>query len=261
MIKSRVNLETLVECCGKLLDQMHKTNTGWFEVENTLYNIVAFKLFGYGLNTFKSIYYLLPHTVYEQASALYRTLWETGVNLEWIALKPELRAERFLAFTAIEYKRFLEGRLRMASRKNELDMVSALKQQIASFQQTLDQQLTQFSYNDKAGRKKTLSRFSAPSLENIVREVGNEWVDEYDRDYKLSCLYTHGAPGAVLFPLYDTENHEIETALSAERASIIGASAIEVMSRIYRRWLTSRGIEDESFLQELQLQVRSANGA
>ena len=78
MMKSKVDPEKIVEHCGELLERIHKTNVGQFEVEHTLYNIVAFKLFGYALNTFKSIYYLLPHTVYEQASALYRTLWETG---------------------------------------------------------------------------------------------------------------------------------------------------------------------------------------
>jgi hypothetical protein len=110
MMKPKVDLEKIVACCGDLLERIHKTNVGKFEVEYTLYNIVAFKLFGYALDTFKSIYYLLPHTVYEQASVLYRTLWETGVNLEWIALEPELRAERFLNFTVVEYREVLRVR-------------------------------------------------------------------------------------------------------------------------------------------------------
>jgi hypothetical protein len=259
MIKPHCDVTKIIEYSGQLLDQMHKTNVGWFEVENTLYSIVAFKLFAYGLNTFKSIYYLLPHTVYEQASALYRTLWETGVNMEWISLDPELRAERFLSFTAVEYRRLLEGRLCVARLRNDADAIAGLKQQLDTFQQTVDQQLSQFSFRDKAGRKRTLNRFSAPSLEALVREVGGEWVEEYTRDYQLSCAYTHGAPGAVLFPLYDTEDHEMGKALSVERAGIVGASAIEVMSRIYRKWLSARGMEDEAFLQEVRHKVRSVN--
>jgi len=260
-MKPKIDLEKIVTCCGDLLERIHKTNVGEFEVEHTLYNIVAFKLFGYSLNTFKSIYYLLPHTVYEQASILYRTLWETGVNLEWIALEPELRAERFLSFTALEYKRFLEGRLRTARRAKDADTILALTRQLTAFQEAVEQQVAQFNFRDKAGRKRTLSRFSASSLEALVRDVGGEWIEEYDRDYSLSCLYAHGAPGAVLFPLYDTPDHEIDKARSTERAGIIGASAIEVMGRIYRRWLATRRMQDDIFLRELWLQVQGANGA
>jgi hypothetical protein len=72
MMKAKVDLEKIVTSCGDLLERIHKTSVGEFEVEHTLYNIVAFKLFGYAVNTFKSIYYLLPHTVYEQASVPYR---------------------------------------------------------------------------------------------------------------------------------------------------------------------------------------------
>jgi len=261
MMKAKVDLEKIVACCGDLLERIHKTSVGEFKLEYTLYNIVAFKLFGYALNTFKSIYYLLPHTVYEQASVLYRTIWETGVNLEWIAIDPEVRAERFLGFTAVEYRRFLEGRLRTARRAKDTDAILALTRQLAAFQQAVEQQLAQFSFRDKAGRKRTHTRFSAPSLEAIVHEVGGEWIDEYDRDYSLSCMYTHGAPGAVLFPLYDTPDHEIDRGRSAERAGIIGASGIEVMGRIYHRWLATRGMEDDAFLRELWLRVQGANSA
>lgn len=258
---SRVDLDKVVACCGELLEQMHKTSVGEFEVDYTLYNIVAFKLFGYALNTFKSIYYLLPHTVYEQASALYRTLWETGVNLEWIAMDPESRAQRFLNFTVVEYVRFLNGRLRTARRAKDTNAILALNQQLGTFQKLVEQQLDQFAFRDKAGRKKSIGRFSKPTLDAVVREVGGEWLEEYDRDYLLSCGYTHGAPGAVLFPLYDTPDHDIDKIRSTERAGIIGASGIEVMGRVYRRWLAVREMEDDAFLRELWFRVRSANRA
>jgi hypothetical protein len=240
---------------------MHKTSVGVFEIHYTLYNIVAFKLFGYALNTFKSIYYLLPHTVYEQASALYRTLWETGVNLEWIAIDPESRAQRFLSFTVVEHVRFLNARLRRARRAKDATAILALNQQLGIFQKLVEQQLDQFAFRDKAGRKRSTGRFSEPTLDAVVRGLGGEWLEEYDRDYLLSCGYSHGAPGAVLFPLYDTTDHHIDSIRSIERAGIIGARSIEVMGRIYRRWLAVRGMEDEAFLRELWFQVQSANRA
>lgn len=260
MMKSKVDLDKIIACCSELLERMHVKNAGEFEVDNTIYSIVAFKLFGYALNTFKSIYYLLPHTVYEQASALYRTLWETGVNFEWISLKPEVRAERFISFTAVEYQNFLQRRIRAARRAKNEKAALALTQQLTAFQQVLERRLGQFRFSDKTGRKRTLTRFSAPSLEALVRELGGEWIEEYDHEYALSCTYTHGAPGAVLFPIFDTSEHEIGKAQSTERAGIVGAGAIDVMTRIYRRWLAVRSMEDEAFLHELLLKVHGANG-
>jgi hypothetical protein len=260
-MESRVDLDKIVGCCGELLERMHKTSVGEYEMDYTLYNIVALKLFGYALNTFKSIYYLLPHTVYEQASALYRTLLESGVNLEWIAIEPESRAQRFLNFTVVEYVRFLNGRLRTARHAKDANAILALSQQLGTFQKLVEQQLDQFTFRDRAGRKKSLGRFSKPTLDAVVREVGGEWVEEYERDYLLSCAYTHSAPGAVLFPLYDTPDHDVDKVRSTERAGIVGAGSIEVMGRVYRRWLAAREMEDSVFLQELSFRVRSANRA
>jgi hypothetical protein len=74
-------------------------------------------------------------------------------------------------------------------------------------------------------------------------------------------MYTHGAPGAVLFPLYDTPDHEIARMRDIERSGITGAMAFEVMSRVYRRWLTVRGTEDEEYLRDLTSRVREAGSA
>lgn len=239
-MSERVDLEAVVEQCGDLLTRIHRRTVGQLEIELTLYNIVAFKLFGYALNTFKSIYYLLPHTVYEQATVLYRTLWETALNLEWIAREPEARAERFLRFTAVEHRRFIEARIRSARRADDGDAVLSLTSHLRAFEQALEQQLAQFKFRDKRGKVRWRDRFSAPSLPDVVRELGGEWLEEYDRDYVLGCMYSHGAPGGVLFPLYDTPDHQVAKAQDVERSGIAGAMAIRVMSRVYRRWLAVR---------------------
>jgi hypothetical protein len=257
-MQSRTILEDVVALCEELLERMHQKNVGQFEMENTLYNMVAFKLFSYALNTFKSIFYLLPHMVYEQAWVLYRTLWETSVSLEWIALDPESRAQRFLGFTALEHCRFVKGRIRVARRKQNTTAVLELTHQLDTFEKVLERQLTELSFSDRRGRKRRLERFSAPTLQDVVREVGEPWLEEHDRDYQWACSYAHGAPSAVLFPLYDTADHQIDKARSMERAGKVGAKAIEVMSRTYRRWMAARVMEDDQFLRELLHRAREA---
>lgn len=254
----RADLEAVVERCRDLLGRMHGRTVGQLEMELTLYNIVAFKLFGYAVNTFKSIYYLLPHTVYEQATILYRTLWETVLNLEWIGREPEARAGRFLRFTAVEHRRFIEARIRSARRADDGNAVLSLRSHLDAFEGALEQQLAQFKFRDRSGKVRWRDRFSAPSLQDVVREVGGEWLDEYDRDYLLGCGYSHGAPAAVLFPLYDTPDHQVAQAQDVERSAIVGAMAIRVMSRAYRRWLAARGEEDDEYLAALVNRVRES---
>jgi hypothetical protein len=256
----RVDLDAIVERCGELLARIHERN-GQFEIDETLYNVVAFKLFGYAVNTFKSIYYLLPHTVYEQAAALHRTLWEIGVNLEWISRDPEARAGRFVQFTAAEYRSFIEKRIGIVRRAQDSEAVLRLTAQLGEFEHALEQQLCQFRYADRRGKERWRQRFSMSSLGDVAREVGGDWLEEYDRDYTLGCMYTHGAPGAVLFPLHDTRDHEIARARDIERSGITGAMAIEVMSRVYRRWLAARHLEDDEFLGDLSRRVRQAGSA
>jgi hypothetical protein len=53
---------------------------------------------------------------------------------------------------------------------------------------------------DGKGRKKLRPRFSTPTLEETVRDIGEPWLTEYRERYPLWCLYAHASPGAVLFP-------------------------------------------------------------
>ncbi len=72
-------------------------------------------------------------------------------------------------------------------------------------------------------------------------------------------MYTHGAPGAVLFPLFDLPGHAIDKARSIDRSAITGAMAIEIVARIYRRYLLEVfKIEDDEYLIDLLRRVREA---
>ncbi|OGP69374.1 MAG: hypothetical protein A2Z73_01055 [Deltaproteobacteria bacterium RBG_13_60_28] len=253
------NLDAIIELSHDLLERIHERVSGEFEIEATIYNIVTFKLFGFSLNTFKSICYLLPHTVYEQATVLYRTLWETSVNLEWISRNPNQNALRFVQFTGVEQRRLVQKRIKAAERSGDQAVVISLAKHLAEFERELETQLAPFRFEDQRGRRRWRDRFSGHSLEAVVREVGGEWLEEYDRDYALACIYTHGAPGAVLFPLFDFPGHKLDKARSIDRSAIVGAMAIEIMARIYRRYLLDiLESEDEEYLQNLSSRVREA---
>ena len=255
------HLDGIVELCHDVSARIHGQVTGDISVEATLYNVVAFKLFGYALNTFKSVFYLLPHTVYEQAMALHRTLWETGLNFEWISRDPEKRAQRFLQFTIVEQRKFLRKRIETARRAGDSSAVLSLTKELREFENLLNERLSAYKYTDTKRKTKYRDRFSGPSLEQVVREVGGDWLDEYDRDYILGCMSSHGSPGAVLFPLVDTSpNFQASRLKDVERSALVGAMAIEVISRCYRLYLPVIGKEDEAFLRELPARVRAIPG-
>jgi len=147
---SKINLGLIVARCHDLLERIHTRERGPTEIEFEPYSVVALKLYGYAINTFKSIYYLIPHEVYEQATVLYRSLWETGVNLEWISLDPKKRALRYLEFTAVEHRKFIENRIREARADNNPNAVLELTRQQADFEKELDSQLSVFSLQRSA---------------------------------------------------------------------------------------------------------------
>lgn len=257
---SKIDLDLIVARCHDLLGRIHTRERGPIEIEFEPYNVVSLKLYGYAINTFKSIYYLIPHKVYEQATVLHRSLWETGVNLEWISLDPKKRALRFLEFTAVEHRKFIENRIREARADDDPDAVLALTRQQADFEKELDRQLSVFSYSDRRGRQRWRDRYSTLTVRELANEVGGSWAEEYDRDYALGSSCTHGAPAAVLFPLVDPDGR-LDQERATERAGIVGAMSIGAMTRIYRCWLASRDQNDDVFLADLWHRVQEASSA
>lgn len=240
-------------------DRIYTQSRGPHDVPYSLYTIVALKLFGFAFNTYKTIGLLLPEHYYEQATAIHRTLWETGANFEWISRDPENRSHQFLNFTLIEHRNFLAKRLRTAHRHRDTDAIIDLSSRMGDFERVVENELSEFRTKDRRNREKWRTRFSGPTLEDVVREIGGEWQDEYDRDYLLGCAYTHGAPSGVLFPI--RHDPALTTKWDLERSALIGIMAIHTMIRINRLWLTFHGKSDDAYLGQLLLRTRETGNA
>src|SRR5438105_448604 len=105
--QSQIDLDAVLRLSEELREHIGKRVHRPHEVDETLYNFVLFRLFGYSFNTFKAIGLLLPNHYYEQAFALYRMLWEAGITLEWISSDSEDRSHQYAGFTVVEYQKFL----------------------------------------------------------------------------------------------------------------------------------------------------------
>jgi hypothetical protein len=136
--------------------------------------------------------------------------------------------------------------------EREMTLLAQLEKDLHEIDDVLRDQISGFKYKDKKGRSKWQPRFSGPSLEEIVKEIGGEWLREYEIEYQLGNAYTHAAPGGVLFPMLDLGDvAEIPTEEDIKRSTLIGASSIRTMIRVYRHWLGVIGSEDSEYLDDL----------
>ncbi len=258
-MSSPSHLATVLTLHSEFRDRIYEQSSGPISLPNSLYTIVVTKLVGFAFNTYKTIGLLLAEHYYEQGMTLQRTLWETGANLEWISRDPEPRSHYFLNFTLIEHKRFLEKRLKIARHNRDTDAIIELTARMGEFARSFRNELNEFRRTDRSGRERWRERFSGPNLEEVVREIGGEWQDEYDRDYLLGCAYTHGAPSGVLFPVQ--HDPALTERWDLGRSALVGILAIRTMARINRLWLRLRERDDDVYLADLLLRVRDPGNA
>lgn len=164
------------------------------------FGLVLIKSFGYCFNTFKAIGLLLPAFYYEQSNALVRILWEAAANLTWVVAEPGPRSKLFAQFTVVERRKFIQMRVTEAQRLGQMEVVEVLGSELRQFDATYEAVLADYRFGEHKRRKRLRTRFSGPTLEDIVRAIGEPWLTEYRERYPLWCFYAHASPGAVLFP-------------------------------------------------------------
>lgn len=250
MQNSLPDLEPLIAGHAELRDHVAVRVHGQHEMEASFYSIVAMKLFGYVFNTYKAIGLLLPDHYYEQGMSLFRTMWESSANVFWISRDPEPRARLFLEFTAAEHRRFLSTRRAFFAARGVEDISDPIFPQ--SIAEALARQVAQFQRADRKNRLRTHERFSGPSLESVVQELGEPWTEEYITSYKLACGYTHGAPGAILFPLYAPEGDESAfERIDHERTTMLAAMSMKLMERAFSLYAPAIGGTEHGFFEDL----------
>lgn len=190
-------VEEILKLHREFRDHVAGAIHGEFELTTSpAYGIVLVKSVGYCFNTFKAIGLILPEFYYEQANALTRILWEAAANLQWIAQQPSERARLYAEFTVVERRKFLAMRVTENERLGAPQVAKNYAEELRAFDQLFESILVAYRVKDK--KNKFRSRFSGPTLEDVVRDVGEPWLTEYRERYPLWCFYAHASPGAVL---------------------------------------------------------------
>ncbi|MEE9131037.1 MAG: DUF5677 domain-containing protein [Phycisphaerales bacterium] len=243
-----VSLSDAIEAHQELRDRVAETIDGEWEIGPPEFGLALVRLFQYAFNSYKAIDLLLPDLYYEQSSSLCRTLWETALHISWISDAPRERSRRFVQYTCVEYRRLLS--------RIEADP-QARRETLDAFDQQFERVLNDYRSRDKHGRLRLHGRATGVSVAELASSMGEPWSSEYQEFFPVWSMYTHGAPGAVLFPILPLEKASIEAfeALDTPRTILLAFWSMELLARCYRLIFPAFGLDDEEFLTELDKRI------
>lgn len=252
------DLEDTLKLCEELRDRIENQLYGEWELEENSFNIAVQAIFRLGFNTYKCIGLLLPELYYEQSSILLRNLWELSLNVHWIKLKPEERAKQFLGFTVVEFRKSLE---RIKQENNSLS-ISGLENVLNQYDKALERNLSAYQFLDKKGKTRQFKDFTNLSVEQRARELGQDWLSQYNRIYRLTSAYVHNSPGVVFFSgnISPSEAQAIEddnTILSLpdedkKRTEIVALYSISIMIELYQLMCSIIELDDSAYIEEFR---------
>ena len=189
--------------------------TGYIE-SHKLLTLVANTSLMYAFNTYKALSLLLPELYHESGAVVLRQLWEVSLNLHWIGVDPEPRAKAFCSFTIMEYRKLIQKSGDSTPLKDFDDVTAQLQ--------------SNFRYQDGKGRNRTHGNFTAANIHDRATELGDPWDHEYELFYHLTSMHAHGAPGAVLHGIFQTQYPAPDTREN-NSASLFAILAIKLMVR------------------------------
>jgi hypothetical protein len=227
-----------------------------------LYAAVLMHSFIFCFNTYKSIGILLPEYYYEQASGLFRVLWEATLNLAWVTKDPLSRTKLYCQFTVVEKRKFFVFKVSDAKRRRDSKSLATAEAKLRDFDAEYGHVVEDYRSKDKKGKVKVRSRFSGPTIEQTAYDLGGEWEKEYRELYPLLSFYTHATPGAVLFPDVPSGPPTIASfqEASSGRTEMVALWSIAVLERAYRFTWPLLGLDDGDYLNALneKIHFRSA---
>lgn len=206
-------LMAILEHYAAIRDAM--AGTGHVE-SHDLPTLVANTSFIYAFNAYKAISLLLPELYHESGAVVFRQLWEVSLNLHWIGVDPEPRAQDFCNFTTIECRKVIQK--------------SGDPAPLKDFDNTTKRFQSSFRYQDRRGRNRTHGNFATTNIHDRATELGDPWDREYELVYYLTSMHAHGAPGAVLHGMFRAQYPDPETREN-NSASLVAILSIRLMIR------------------------------
>lgn len=180
------------------------------------FTLVAHNSFIYAFNAYKSASLLLPEMYHESGAVILRQLWEVSLNLHWVGIDPVARSSDFLNFTTIEFRNLI---------RKAGDSIS-----VEDFDDATSKFQSKFRYKDKQGRERLHKSFAKTTVYGRAQELKDPWEREYALVYNLTSMHAHGAPGAVMHGMMQS-NYSNPDIRERNSSFLISVLAIQVMVR------------------------------
>lgn len=172
---------------------------------------LMFRSFVRALNQYRSLVLLLKSGEWEDALVLARSLYELNVNLSEIAsaADPEAKAQTLFAFGKFQQVRLFQMRLedelrdKRADTHTSAETIASCEQKLAAIANLLQRDFAQF--RTAKGKRKWRDSWSGVNAETLAGRLAQQTgAQKGQHDYwvfRLGSLFTHNAPGALLFSL------------------------------------------------------------
>jgi hypothetical protein len=191
------------------------------DLDDSVWQSVATHSFTYAFNAYKAIGLVLAQSYHESASAILRQLWEVSLNMHWIERDSTNRAQDFCNFTVMEMRK------QMADKD-----VSGITDQstIQEFDSATSRFQSKFHLSSKQGHAHRHSNFACSSVESRSKDLGDPWRIDYALLYRLTSMHAHGAPGAILRPMFLNDPGRREIAES-DSTSLVAIVSMQLLVR------------------------------
>lgn len=213
----RLSLEKVLQRHVAVRDAVAEIVHGETDVESTQWPYIATLSFTYAFNAYKAIELLLPHKYYEAAACILRQQWEVSLNLHWLEQDTVSRCQDFCNFTVMEYRRL------MAAEGAPQTMLTEFDSATSRFQKN-------FRLQDGKGRTRRHSTFAGMTVHERSVSLGDPWESDYRLLFRLTSMHTHGAPGAILRPLFLANEHQRKSA-DVDSSALMGLVSIQLLVR------------------------------
>lgn len=180
------------------------------------FTLVANNSFIYAFNAYKCVSLLLPEMYHETGAVVLRQLWEVSLNLHWVGIDPATRSSDFLNFTTIEFRQLIQ------KAGNPIP--------VEDFDKATEKFQRNFRYKDRRKKDRIHNSFAKTTVHGRAQELGTPWDDEYAMLYHLTSMHAHGAPGAVMHGMFQSQ-YQNSDAREKNSAFLIALLSIKIMVR------------------------------
>ncbi len=166
-------------------------------VATTPYQHLLRRFINREISSLNAIYVLLRFELVYQATAHIRLFCENVITLRYILLDPDMHAEAFLDYAAIDAYKISEVYLQWESQTAKPQHVEAMSLQQAELEKRFAEVRERYTYVNREGKTREFKNWCNLTLKDQADRCGAEIQKLYALSYRQLSAYVHGSSWAL----------------------------------------------------------------